>query len=62
MHYDVGVNYVGHAEAWDRTEIDGDLGAHDARLRYFKGAKLLAVATVGRDLENLKAEVELEGG
>lgn len=60
-HYDVIINYVGHAEAWDRTEVDGDLAAHDGKVSYFKNGKLVAVATVGRDHENLEAEVRLEG-
>jgi 3-phenylpropionate/trans-cinnamate dioxygenase ferredoxin reductase subunit len=61
MHYDVGINYVGHAEAWDRTEVEGDLSAHHGKVSYFKRGKLVAVATVGRDQENLEAEVTLEG-
>jgi NADPH-dependent 2,4-dienoyl-CoA reductase/sulfur reductase-like enzyme/nitrite reductase/ring-hydroxylating ferredoxin subunit len=60
QHYDLVINYVGHAEDWDEAKIDGDLDARDCRVRYRKGGKLLAVATIGRDMENLKAEVELE--
>jgi NADPH-dependent 2,4-dienoyl-CoA reductase/sulfur reductase-like enzyme len=62
MHYDMGVNYVGHAEGWDRTELEGALAAQDGKVSYFKGAKVVAVATIGRDRENLEAEVKLEGG
>jgi 3-phenylpropionate/trans-cinnamate dioxygenase ferredoxin reductase subunit len=61
-HYDVIINYVGHAEAWDRTEVEGDLAAHDGKVSYFKNGKLVAVATVDRDHENLEAEVRLEEG
>jgi 3-phenylpropionate/trans-cinnamate dioxygenase ferredoxin reductase subunit len=60
-HYDVVINYVGHAEAWDRSEVEGDLAAHDGKVSYFKAGRLVAVATVGRDHENLEAEVALEG-
>jgi NADPH-dependent 2,4-dienoyl-CoA reductase/sulfur reductase-like enzyme/nitrite reductase/ring-hydroxylating ferredoxin subunit len=53
-HYDVTVRYVGHADSWDRIDIDGDLAAHDATVRYFSGETLLAAATVGRDMESLR--------
>jgi NADPH-dependent 2,4-dienoyl-CoA reductase/sulfur reductase-like enzyme/nitrite reductase/ring-hydroxylating ferredoxin subunit len=60
QHYDVTIRYVGHAEKWDRVRIDGSLEARDASVSFLKGGRTLAVASVGRDRENLKAEVELE--
>jgi NADPH-dependent 2,4-dienoyl-CoA reductase/sulfur reductase-like enzyme len=60
QHYDTSINYVGHAEHWDRLEIEGDPAAHDCMVTYWRGAKRLAVATVGRDLDSLRAEVALE--
>jgi NADPH-dependent 2,4-dienoyl-CoA reductase/sulfur reductase-like enzyme/nitrite reductase/ring-hydroxylating ferredoxin subunit len=60
QHYDVTISYVGYAEKWDRIEIDGDPAKHDCKVTYFGEGKKLAVATVSRDLESLKAEVELE--
>ena len=60
QHYDVAIRYVGHAERWDRLQIDGDPRARDCEVSYFAGNRKLAVATVSRDLTNLRAEVELE--
>lgn len=60
QHYDTRINYVGHAEQWDRLEIDGDPAAHDCAVTYWRNNKRLAVATVGRDLESLRAEVAFE--
>ncbi len=60
QHYDVTISYVGHAEKWDRLEIDGDPAKHDCKVTYLSAGKKLAVATVSRDLESLRAEVELE--
>ena len=58
--YDFGLGYVGHAQRWDQVEIEGSLEAKDCAVTYrFKGRKL-AMAVVHRDLEGLRAEVELE--
>ena len=58
--YDFGLAYVGHAERWDKVEIDGDLGARDCAITYRRGDRKLAVATIHRDLAALRAEVEFE--
>jgi apoptosis-inducing factor 3 len=62
MHYDVSILYVGHAEGWDKVEIDGRPEAKDCRVTYRRDGKVLAVATIGRDLESLRAERDLEAG
>lgn len=61
-HYDLSVRYSGHAEEWDSLDIDGDVDSHDFSAAYRQGGKTLAVASVKRDLENLKAEAALERG
>lgn len=58
--YDTSINYVGHAEEWDRLDIDGDPAAHDCTVTYWRNTKRLAVATVGRDLDSLRAEAAFE--
>jgi NADPH-dependent 2,4-dienoyl-CoA reductase/sulfur reductase-like enzyme len=60
--YDFGLAYVGHAERWDQAELVGQLDAdtRDCTITYRRGGKILAVATVYRDLESLRAEVEFE--
>jgi NADPH-dependent 2,4-dienoyl-CoA reductase/sulfur reductase-like enzyme/nitrite reductase/ring-hydroxylating ferredoxin subunit len=58
--YDFGLAYVGHAERWDRADIDGQLDARDCTITYRRGDRKLAVAVVHRDLEGLRAEVEFE--
>jgi NADPH-dependent 2,4-dienoyl-CoA reductase/sulfur reductase-like enzyme len=59
-HYDIRINYVGHAEKWDELEIDGDIAAKDCLLRFKRGGRTLAVASMSRDIENLQAEVMME--
>jgi NADPH-dependent 2,4-dienoyl-CoA reductase/sulfur reductase-like enzyme/nitrite reductase/ring-hydroxylating ferredoxin subunit len=60
QHYDVPINYIGHAEHWDRITIEGDVKAKDCLLRYRRDGRVLAVASIYRDLENLQAELAME--
>ncbi|HEV8268293.1 MAG TPA: FAD-dependent oxidoreductase, partial [Thermoanaerobaculia bacterium] len=61
-HYDVTINYVGHAERWDRIDVHGSLAKRDATLAYREGVKTLAVVTIGRDRTSLEAELAFERG
>jgi NADPH-dependent 2,4-dienoyl-CoA reductase/sulfur reductase-like enzyme/nitrite reductase/ring-hydroxylating ferredoxin subunit len=59
-HYDVGISYVGHAEQWDKVETDGNLADKRFRMKLLRAGRVLAVVTVGRSKDSLRAEVELE--
>lgn len=58
-HYDLDVRYVGHAAQWDEARVDGSIAARDCSVRFFRGGRLLAAASVGRDLENLGIGAQL---
>lgn len=60
--YDFSLAYVGHATAWDSVAIEGKLDAasRDCSITYRRAGQKLAVATVYRDQESLRAELELE--
>jgi NADPH-dependent 2,4-dienoyl-CoA reductase/sulfur reductase-like enzyme len=60
QHYDVPINYVGYAATWDTIETDGSVADRDCLLRYKRGGRLLAVSSIYRDIDNLKAEVAME--
>ncbi len=60
QQHDLSLSYVGHARQWDRVEIDGSIGDRDAMVSYWQGGRKLAALTVGRDLDSLGAELELE--
>jgi NADPH-dependent 2,4-dienoyl-CoA reductase/sulfur reductase-like enzyme/nitrite reductase/ring-hydroxylating ferredoxin subunit len=58
-HYGLDLRYTGHASEWDELRIDGALLAHDCTARFFRAGKLLAAASIGRELENLAIEAKL---
>jgi len=60
QHYDVPINYVGHAEKWDEIAVDGDIGAKDCLVRYKSGGRVLAVASIYRDVASLQEELAME--
>jgi NADPH-dependent 2,4-dienoyl-CoA reductase/sulfur reductase-like enzyme len=60
QQHDLTLSYVGHARQWDRVEIDGSIGDRDATVSYWRGGRKLAALTIGRDLDSLGAEVEIE--
>ncbi len=65
VHYDLQINYVGHAERWDRIDIHGRLGDRDCTIAYRTAPdtdreQTLAIATIGRDKVSLAAETAFE--
>ena len=60
QHYDVPINYVGHAEKWDEIAVDGSIAARDCLLKYKSKGRVLAVASIYRDLASLQAELAME--
>jgi hypothetical protein len=60
QHYDVPINYVGHAENWDAIDIDGEIEKKDCTVTYKRNGRTLAVVTIFRDVKSLEAEVEME--
>ena len=59
-HYGSTIRYVGHARHWDAAEIEGDLKAGKAVVRYLSDGRIVAVAAIGQDREVLRAAVSLE--
>ncbi|MDX8463976.1 oxidoreductase C-terminal domain-containing protein, partial [Mesorhizobium humile] len=60
QHYDVPINYVGHAERWDEIAVEGDVAARNCLLRFKRGGRTLAAASIFRDVESLEAELAME--
>lgn len=60
QHYDVSFNYVGHAEDWDRAELDGDPAKFDCAVTYYKGDRVMALTTLWRDRQSLETEARME--
>src|SRR6516225_996670 len=61
-HFDLQIRYTGHGRGDNRTILSGDLKAKDASVCFRSGGKLTAVASIGRDHENLEAERAMERG
>ena len=60
QHYDVTLNYVGHANGEADIEVLGNLEKLDATVVYRHAGKVAAVLTVGRDKQSLEVEAALE--
>jgi NADPH-dependent 2,4-dienoyl-CoA reductase/sulfur reductase-like enzyme len=60
LHFEIAIQYVGHAEHWDAVEIDGSPEARNCSARYLAGGRTLAVVTIGRDVDSLRAEQAME--
>jgi NADPH-dependent 2,4-dienoyl-CoA reductase/sulfur reductase-like enzyme len=60
QHYDIPINYVGHAEKWDEIVVEGSIADKDCLLRYKRGGRVLAVASIFRDVASLEAELDME--
>jgi NADPH-dependent 2,4-dienoyl-CoA reductase/sulfur reductase-like enzyme len=60
QHYDLRINYVGHAEKWDQIVVEGDVAGKDCLLRFKRNGGTLAVVSMSRDLESLQAELAME--
>ena len=59
-HYDLSIRYIGHAEKWDTLAVDGPLAQRVGSVALIRQGQTLAVASVQRDVDNLRAEVALE--
>jgi apoptosis-inducing factor 3 len=46
QHYDIPINYVGHAEKWDELAIEGDIAGRDCLVRFKRKGRTLAVASI----------------
>jgi NADPH-dependent 2,4-dienoyl-CoA reductase/sulfur reductase-like enzyme len=62
QHYDVPINYVGHAEKWESTRVVGNVAGRDCLVGFRSGGKIVAVASIYRDQDSLKIEEMMERG
>ena len=60
QHYDISLNYVGHAEQWDSIDMEGDPEKQDCAFSYKHAGHVLAMASIFRDLQNLQMEAQME--
>jgi apoptosis-inducing factor 3 len=60
QQYGISIKYVGHAQTWDETAVEGSLEAKDCAVTFKRGGRPLAIATIARDLQSLRAEAAME--
>ena len=60
QHYDIAINYVGHAESWESMEIDSSLGTRDCPVSYKHEGRTIAFATISPDLQSLEVEAVMK--
>jgi len=58
--YGVSVRYVGHAVRPEEIRVEGNLGQRSAAVYYHQDGRRRAAATIGRDGDNLEAELRLQ--
>ncbi len=56
QHYDVAIQYVGHAESAGEATVAGSLAERNAVIAYREAGRITAIATIGRDRVSLAAE------
>ena len=61
-HYDTTISYVGHAQRWDAIEVVGSIDARDAAIAYKQNGRIVAVATLNRDMTSLRVEAAMHAG
>ncbi|SLM49457.1 FAD-dependent pyridine nucleotide-disulfide oxidoreductase [Nitrospira japonica] len=61
-HYDVTIAYVGAAPEWDEASVTGSIPDRDCLVAYRKNGKIVAVASVNRDVESLRVQAAMERG
>ena len=58
-HYGLDLRYTGHGMGWDEVRADGALSERDYIARFYRKGRVVAAASVGRDLANLEVEAAL---
>jgi len=62
QHYDVPINYVGHAEGWDQIQVAGSIAGKDCLVGYRARGRIAAVASIYRDQDSLAIEAAMGRG
>ena len=62
VHFGTEIRYVGHASEFEQAVVSGEIEKGDAIVAYRENGNTVAFASLGRDLECLRAEHALEVG